>query len=339
VTDPLPDGPPLARSGVDRAAHYRGDPQWLADAWPRARVLVIDLRGRVLCALAQEGAPDQAVAASGAPSAAAGRPHLVFVDPVDAPEGERLFLGLDDEQAPYFAVVAELPPHPSARAVTLREVGAALSDRDAGLLTTAASLANWHATHRYSPGTGEPTSVRDGGWLRVDPRGQQLFPRTDPAVIVLVHDAVAGAAGRCLLGHNAVWRRPGRRRRFFSTLAGFVEPGESAEAAVVREIQEEVGVRVTRLRYEGSQAWPFPGSLMLGFTGYADPAQPVRPDLTEIAEARWFTRTEVAALLSQVPDPAGAPHGMPPPDSEVALPGPASIAHYLIRTWLDRSLG
>lgn len=306
--------PPLARSVVDRAAHHRTDPGWLADAWQRARVLVIGPAGRALC---REGA-------SG--------PTLVFIDPAQTPDGPRLFLGVDPDGVPYFTVPAELPELPDARPVTLRDVGAALPARDAGLFTTAAALANWHTSHLFSPATGAPTVVADAGWLRVDPSGGQLFPRTDPAVIVLVHDGVAGPEGRCLLGRNAAWRgRDGRR--FFSTLAGFVEPGESAEAAVVREVAEEVGVDVGRLRYEGSQAWPFPASLMLGFTGYADPTQSLRPDRTEIAEARWFTRTEVAALLSDRPDPAGGPHGVATPGA-IALPGPASIAHFLIRTWL-----
>ena len=313
------DGPPLARSGVDRAADRRSDPEWLAGAWHRSRVLVIDSAGRALCRGSAE-------------------PALVYLDPSQAPpvaEAERLFLGVDPHGTPYFAVVSDLPECPGTRAVSLREVGDQLTDRDAGLLVTAVALANWHAAHRYAPGSGEPTTVTDGGWLRVDPAGGQLFPRTDPAIIVLVHDGVAGPAGRCLLGHNARWAgRPGGPR-FFSTLAGFVEPGESAEAAVVREVAEEVGVHVSDLRYEGSQAWPYPASLMLGFTGYADPGQPVRPDRTEIAEARWFTRTEIAALLSDRPDPGGAAHAAVPPGATVALPGPASIARYLILTWLS----
>lgn len=307
--------PPLARFGADRAAHRRGDDQWLAEAWERACVLLIDQRGRILCT---------------------DEPAVVYVAPDDTPPEERMFLGTDVGGTPYFAlVVAELPEVAGARAVTLREVGALLPDRDAGLFVTAAALANWHARHRYSPVSGEPTVVSEGGWLRVDPAGGQLFPRTDPAIIVLVHDGVGGDQGRCLLGNNAAWpERDGRR--FFSTLAGFVEPGESAEAAVAREVHEEVGVEVSALRYEGSQAWPFPGSLMLGFTGLADPASPVRVDTAEIAEARWFTRTEISRLLSTRPDPGGAPYGATPAGAEVALPGPASIAHYLIWAWLSR---
>jgi NAD+ diphosphatase len=307
VTDAGSAAPPLARSGVDRTALRRTDPQWLDAAWQRARVVVISPEGKAQCT---DG------------------PALAFVDAESAPAGERLFLGTEPDGTPYFAVVAELPELAGARAVTIREIGAELSDRDAGLFITAAALANWHAAHAYSPVTGEATTVTDGGWLRVDGTGTQLFPRTDPAVIVLVHDGNDGPEGQCLLGHNASWPVRADGRRFFSALAGFVEPGESAEAAVAREVSEEVGLTVSDLRYQGSQAWPFPGSLMLGFTAYADPAAPLRPDPSEIAEARWFTRTEIAKLFSDQP-------GMATPEARVTLPGPASIAHYLIRTWLD----
>lgn len=314
--------PPLARTGVDRAAHRRTDPRWLAEAWQRARVLVVDTRGRTLAEgddPATAGAPDSGPGAATVP----GRARLVYLDPADAPAGERLFLGVGPDDTPYFAVAADLPKRPGARAVDLREVGADLSALEAGLLVTAVALARWHATHGYAPASGAPTTVAHGGWVRVDGEGREMYPRTDPAVIVLVHDGVSGPEGRCLLGHNVAWRDPPDGRRFFSAFAGFVEAGESAEAAAVREVREEVGVTVSRLRYAGSQAWPFPASLMLGYLGYADPAQEVRPDRSEIAEARWFTRAEVAAILAGEPAP-------------VRLPGPASIARYLIRTWLAK---
>ena len=162
----------------------------------------------------------------------------------------------------------------------------------------------------------------EAGWSRVDWDGGRIWPRTDPAMIVLVHDGVAGPDGRCLLGHNVAWGRPGGVVRF-SCLAGYVEPGESAEAAVVREVAEEVGAVLADLRYAGSQAWPFPGSLMLGFSAVADPDAPIRVDPEEIAEARWFTRTEIAAAMVD-----GTADG-------VSLPMRASIAFFLIERWLN----
>ncbi len=299
--EPPPEIPPRARSGVDRAAHRRTDPQWLAAAWTRSRILVVDAGGRALV----EADP----------------PRLVYLDPTTAPAGERLFLGVGADNTPYFAVIADLPERPGASAQDLRQVRARLSALDAGLLVTAVALARWHATHGYSPATGALTQPIDGGWVRIDAAGDRVFPRTDPAIIVLVHDGVAGPEGRCLLAHNAAWAHSSDGRTFYSAFAGFVEPGESAEAAVVREVAEEVDIAISGLRYVGSQAWPYPASLMLGYVAYADPTQEVRPDRSEIVDARWFSRAEIAAILAGEPSP-------------VRLPSAASIAHYLIRRWL-----
>jgi NAD+ diphosphatase len=303
--------PPLARTTLDRAALRRRDPEWLAEAWDRGLVLVLDVKagGRALV----RGGPG-------------GGARLVLLDAAKAPAGERLFLGLDPDGTPLFTVDAELPAIEGARPATLRDVGERLDDRDAGIFCAAAALGNWHATHLYSPRSGRPTTVTEGGWSRTDPDGQQMWPRTDPAMIVLVHDGVSGPAGRCLLGQNAAWRSPDGSRRF-STLAGFVEPGESAEAAVVREVMEEVGVAVRGLRYEGSQAWPYPGSLMLGFTALADPGATISVDPEEITEARWFTRVEIAQMMAgEYRDPATGVN--------VFLPMRASIALYLIERWM-----
>ncbi len=313
----------MASAQLDRAAHRRRDKAWLADAWAVARILLVD-GGRVPIRAAASprpgtpgpGIPAPGEAGSGTP---AGGPALAWLGAADVPEGaERYLLGVDAEEVPYFAARAPLPAGtPSA---TLREVGAGLSGTDASLLATAVALANWHARDVYAPASGRPTSVGDGGWSRVTEDGTEtVWPRTDPAVIMLVHDGVSGPAGRCLLGRNAAWRRDASAPRY-SCLAGFVEPGESAEQAVAREVAEEVGVTVRDVRYAASQPWPFPGSLMLGFGAVADPGAAVVTDDEEITEARWIRRDEITAAL------AGDETGF-------ALPLQLSIAWQLIAEW------
>ncbi len=205
--------------------------------------------------------------------------------------------------------------------------------RTGGILVTAIALVNWHGRHGFSPETGRPLRIGEAGWSRVDEDGHQVWPRTDPAVIVLIHDGVAGDEGRCLLGHNAAWRPPPGQVRRYSCLAGFVEAGESAEAAVEREVFEEVGVRLTDIQYASSQPWPYPGSLMLGFYAIADPNAPLNLDPTEIAAARWFTRAEIRSVLQ-----AGHATGSAGADFapvEPGLPMASSIAYRLVRGWAD----
>ena len=202
--------------------------------------------------------------------------------------------------------------------VNLREVGDQLSDLDAGAATHATALVAWHTSEPFSPASGEPTRVAAAGSIRVDAQGNESFPRTDPAMIVLVHDGeLHDPASRALLGHQRVW--PAGR---FSCLAGFVEAGESLEQAVEREVAEESAVVVSDIRYAGSQPWPFPRSLMLGFTARATSVA-TRPDGDEIAELRWFTRQALRAAVD---------------DGTVRLPGRVSIARRLIEGWYGNEL-
>jgi NAD+ diphosphatase len=197
----------------------------------------------------------------------------------------------------------------------LRALGSRLSARDAGLLTEALGILNWHATHAFSPLTGGHTVSEKGGWVRRDPASdREMFPRTDAAIIVGVTDA----DDRILLGSNALWEA-----NRFSLLAGFVEPGESLEAAVIREVFEESGIRVVDPVYLGSQPWPFPASLMLGFRATVDPgrASTLTPDGAEILALRWFSRDELRASRG-----------------EILLPGPTSIAHAIIEEWFGEPI-
>ncbi|WP_433529792.1 NAD(+) diphosphatase [Micromonospora sp. CA-263727] len=306
--------PPLARSTLDRAAHRRTDPGWLAQAWAGARVLVLDVE-----------AGGRALVRTDTPV-----PALVLVEADGLPPAlatEAMFLGVEPDGVPVFCVHTTLAAVPETRPAHLREIGHLLGDRDAGLFTTALALTNWHLRHLYHPITGAPTRTDEAGWSRVDAGGERVWPRTDPAMIVLVHDGVDGVDGRCLLGNNATWPSAEGRRRF-SCLAGYVEPGESAEAAVLREVREEVGVPVADIAYAGSQAWPFPGSLMLGFLATADPAHPLRVDPVEIAHARWFSRQEIGLALAGRAVDVGD-------DARLLLPPPSSIALFLIHRWFD----
>jgi NAD+ diphosphatase len=242
-------------------------------------------------------------------------PRLVWDEQPELPLGA-VYLG-EADGVPYAAIRGERSLTVNGRAVDtwtgLREVGADLDDLDAGLLAEAVGILEWHERNRFSPLSGAATTIERAGWVQRDPEtGAELFPRTDPAVIMLVHDG----GDRCVLGRQPVWP-PGR----FSVLAGFVEPGESAEGAVVREVAEEVGLRVADIRYVASQPWPFPQSLMLGFTARVEGDPTLRIDDDEIEEARWFTRDQLRSG-----------------DGPRALPPTVSIARNIIDRWVDGDL-
>jgi NAD+ diphosphatase len=310
-------GPPLARTTLDRAAHHRKDDAWLEGAWKTGLILIIDISagGRVLVSGLDTDTP--ALVLVTADAAPEGRSP--------ATQGQRLFLGVDPAGTPIFAIDTTLPEAPAgARTGTLRDIGHRLDARDAGILSTATALGNWHVSHRFSPRNGQPTTVIEAGWSRIDADGRPMWPRTDPAMIVLVHDGVTGPQGRCLLGHNATWPVVDGVKRF-SCLAGYVEPGESAEAAVTREVREEVGIGLRSISYHGSQSWPFPGSLMLGYFAEADPDEHITVDPEEIDDARWLTRDEVALMIREELVDSGV---------RLTLPMASSIALYLIESWL-----
>jgi NAD+ diphosphatase len=276
----------LARGTLDRAGSRRRDPDLLSSLLKDPATCVVELvsgRARVI-------ESDRDVA-------------LQLRSP-DAQDEFRLafFLGQDGSGTAYLGVVgdepasvaegeANDPPPPHAwtpRWRTLREVGVLLPDRDAGLFATLQGLANWHASHTHCPLCGAATEPDQSGWIRrCTQDGSEHFPRTDPAVIMAVTDA----DDRLLLARSPHW--PVGR---MSVLAGFVEPGESLEAAVAREVFEEVGVVVEQVRYLGNQPWPFPSSLMVGFTARAvDPI--LELDQEEIVEAMWVNRAELGEMV------------------------------------------
>ncbi|WP_374406588.1 NAD(+) diphosphatase [Pelagerythrobacter sp.] len=235
----------------------------------------------------------------------------------DAPDdAELVFLGLDEGKACFAAV----PPHGDSRPrmanPALWSLMAALSPEDLALYGGARSLVDWHARHRFCAACGGDTRIAKGGWQRDCPAEQggceaQHFPRTDPVTIMLVEHG-----GKLMLGRGLGWPE-GR----FSALAGFVEPGESIEEAVAREVLEESGVRVRDVSYVASQPWPFPSQLMIGCHSHADD-DVLTIDETEMAEVRWFTRAEVQAALA---GEEGAAFTAPPPHA---------IAHHLLHWWI-----
>lgn len=298
-----PRQPALARAAFDRAADERADAQLVARlrSDPRTRVVVVH--------------GDRAPVVGG---------ELRYVD-ADAVIGDVqwAFLGRGADGAGILvAAAADDAPAPLAAASgsslewgALRAVGGELAPEEAAVFVAALALGRWLVDAPYCPRCGGDTRLTQAGWSRTCAVcGREHFPRTDPAIIVAVTDA---DSERLLLGKNAQWAS----RNMFSAFAGFVEAGESLEAAIVREIEEEAGVLVHDLRYRGSQAWPYPRSLMLGFHAVAADGVRARPDGEEIVEVRWFTRPELVDAFAGVGD--------------VRLPGAASIAHRLIRDWVE----
>ena len=290
---------------VDRVSHRRTDGEWLAARLQDENTRFVPVwRSKNLFAAGQVAEP-------------------ILLPPADVQDLARtaepaILLGVNGDRT-YFAIdvpsEGELPPADLSvlgEFRDLRRVALLLNEQDGGLLAYAKAIVHWHHRHRFCGDCGSPTKSSEGGYVRVctdDACGQHHFPRIDPAIIVLVT-----SGERCLLGRKPEW--PPKR---YSTLAGFVEPGESLEAAVVREVGEETSVDVESVRYFASQPWPFPSSLMLGFRAEAA-SDGIDVGEDELEDARWFTRQGMRDSIE---------------DGTLELPFHLAISFHLIESWFD----
>lgn len=292
---------PLARFTVERAAHLRSDANWFEAAWSaeNTRVLVVhELKIPVTDEL----------------SIIWVKPDAIHLAP-EVAKANAALLGADDDHT-YIAIMNNALELHDVTFASLRSVGAQLSATDVGLATAATALATWHQGHRFCARCGAETSVSAAGWSRYcEVDAAEQYPRTEPAMIVAVEDLT----GRILLGRRREWPEG-----WLSTLAGFVEAGESCEAAVIREVYEESGIHVDlqSLRYMGSQPWPFPASLMLAYRAIATSTEVSLLD-DEMTEVKWFTKAELQeACLNKT----------------LSLPSQVSIAFRLIQSWYGEDI-
>ena len=319
-----------AGNPLDRRSDLRLEADWLAARRedPATR-LIVSWNGQPLLRDREGGPgfvqPEPAAAWSVRPPEAGGGLELVRLEPalgfrLAGAEENVLFLGLDvglDGEAAVFAIDVIDPADPTAgplqghgKFVDLRFAGGQMSPQDAGIAATAKALFEWKRRHPFCSACGQRSEAADAVWKRICPACKvEHFPRTDPVTIML-----PTFQDNCLLGRQAAWPK-GR----FSTLAGFLEPGESIEAGCAREVKEEAGLTVVSVRYHSSQPWPFPSNLMIGLIAEVSDQQ-ATPDQTELEEVRWFTREEMGRLLK------GQIEGL-------GVPPPFAIAHQLMQAW------
>ncbi len=295
---------PLASSAVDRSGELRTDERELARLWDGARILhFASGKFRVKSNFQLDFQSAQEISE--------------LRESANFASGQELFLGIDNGIA-YFAWCSDALVFETFEEEenyqTLRSLGDYLSELEMGLAIHAQAIANWHHTHQFCSRCGQPTLSANGGSLRkCTSDGSEHYPRTDGAVIVLVRDS----DDRVLLGRQKIW--PELR---FSCFAGFVEPGESFEQTVMREVFEESGIKVEELNYLGSQPWPFPASIMISFSALATNPNEARPDGEEIVEIIWLTRGEMRSAIAE---------------NTLTLPPPMSVARKMIEFWYEES--
>lgn len=296
-----------AAGGYDRAGHRRKDADWLATRLdhPTSRIVPV-WRNQNLVESARDGAPPRAA--------------FLTCSQIVGDAGLEVFLGEADDRAmfardlsghekPLDIIRSEVP----LEFADLRRVGPLVGNRDGSLMAYARGLLYWHSRHGFCGVCGSPTKSEEAGHVRRCVNEKcvaQHFPRTDPAVIMLVHDG-----DRCLLGRQKIWPKG-----MHSTLAGFVEPGESLEDTVAREVFEEAGIKVTDVTYHSSQPWPFPASLMLGFFARALTTE-IHVDTSELEAAHWFERSYLIEHLKG--------------SSDFFVPPRVAVARRLIDDWLE----
>ena len=290
---------PFSGSPLERASYRRSDPAWL-EIQKRNGLFLPFWQNRPLVA---------------------GNRALFLAWQEEWRDQTCVFLGLDGDQ-PVFGVALEGESEPSLGEGAFQEMRASafvLPARDIAIAGQAKALLDWHKRHGFCPNCGTGTEMRDGGYRRLCPQcGAEHFPRTDPVVIMLPVFTHADGREECLVGRNKRFPLP-----LYSAFAGFVEPGESMEEAVRRELREEVAVEAGAVSYHASQPWPFPSSLMLGCYAQAL-SRDFTIDSNEISAARWLGKVEALARLTEFSDP------------EMRLPVTIAIAHYLIKDWASR---
>lgn len=298
------------RATIDRAGELRTNPEALEKLWQEAKIIQLTA-GRIRTHRNQSATDPEII-------------NYLYASQVDSltspeyfKEGSRYFLGIDpSSRTPFFAWDTSWSQEQSEETLndgfaTAREIGSLLGPQEFELAMQATALSNWHKAHPRCPRCGAPTRVDLGGAARFcEEDKSQHHPRTDPAIIVLVRDE----DDRILLGHQSVWPE-GR----FSNFAGFLEPGETLEQCVAREVLEEAGVSLSHINYLGSQPWPFPASIMIAFEAVAQNPEAARPDGEEITEVKWFSRDDLKSAAA---------------DGSLLLPPKISVARKMIERWL-----